>query len=222
MIYKICKKCGEEKIITKFKKCRTAKDGFINICEKCRYIKQKEWVRNNIEKVREKNKKWYKNNLEKAKEYSKKYYKNNIKRLKKNNRKWKKNNIDKIKEYNKKWIKNEIKNNIHFKLKMTISGSIRSRLKRRFSSKNDKSTFSFLPYTVDELKEHLERQFEPWMNWSNWSNKRGCWNIDHIRPDSSFNYKSVEDNEFQECWALKNLRPLEYIENIKKSNKIYV
>ena len=46
--------------------------------------------------------------------------------------------------------------------------------------------------------------------------------IDHIRPDSSFDYKSVEDKEFQKCWALGNLRPLDAIKNIKKSSKIII
>ena len=58
------------------------------------------------------------------------------------------------------------------------------------------------------------------MNWKNYGNKLGYWNIDHFYPDSSFDYKSVEDEEFQKCWALENLRPMEWIENIKKGKKI--
>ena len=56
------------------------------------------------------------------------------------------------------------------------------------------------------------------MNWDNWGKGEGKWNIDHIKPDSSFNYTSVEDKEFQECWALENLQPLEARENLIKSN----
>lgn len=58
------------------------------------------------------------------------------------------------------------------------------------------------------------------MNWSNYGNSIGCWNIDHIKPDSSFSYMSVDDKEFQECWALENLRPLDSIENYKKGNRV--
>ena len=54
------------------------------------------------------------------------------------------------------------------------------------------------------------------MNWNNY----GKWHIDHVRPDRSFNYKSVKDKEFQECWALKNLQPLWAIDNLKKGGKI--
>lgn len=89
-------------------------------------------------------------------------------------------------------------------------------------NKGNKSIFDFLPWTIDDLIKHLEYQFEPWMNWQNYGNKLGCWSIDHIYPDSRFNYKSVDDKEFQKCWALENLQPLDHIKNIKKRDKIYL
>jgi len=62
------------------------------------------------------------------------------------------------------------------------------------------------------FEKYLEEKFIKGMTWDNY----GKWHIDHIKPDSLFHYKSVDDKEFQECWALKNLQPLEFIENIKK------
>lgn len=86
--------------------------------------------------------------------------------------------------------------------------------------KNGKSVFEFLPYTFEQLKEHMESQFEPWMSWENYGGKtknpKKTWWIDHIIPQSSFIFESMTDKAFQECWALSNLRPLEKIENIKK------
>ncbi|MGI0058729.1 MAG: hypothetical protein ACREBJ_03080 [Nitrosotalea sp.] len=73
-----------------------------------------------------------------------------------------------------------------------------------------------------ELKEHLEKQFEPWMNWQNHGRAvidKRTWQIDHIVSQSKLPYASMEDENFQKCWALNNLRPLESFENIKKSNK---
>jgi len=58
------------------------------------------------------------------------------------------------------------------------------------------------------------------MTWENYGNDKKSWSIDHIKPQSSFNYISVNDEEFKQCWALKNLQPLWHLENIKKSNKI--
>ena len=174
----------------------------------------------NIEKIKKQAKKCYKKNSEKIKKRNKNYGIMNREKCTKREKRWKKNNLEKVKGYFNNYIKQRKRIDIHFKLKMNISSLIRARLRYHLSSKNGKSTFTFLPYTVDELKQHLEKQFKPWMNWNNWGNKQDCWNIDHIEPDCSFNYKSVEDEEFQKCWALKNLRPLDAIENIKKKDKI--
>jgi len=89
--------------------------------------------------------------------------------------------------------------------------------------KNGKSVFQHLPYTFQQLKEHLEKHFEPWMSWENYGGRtdgtRKTWQVDHIIPHSSFNYISLEDTAFKDCWALSNLRPLEKIENMIKGNR---
>lgn len=121
--------------------------------------------------------------------------------------------------YKKQWEK--IKNNPRLKLRQKISGLINKKLKRRLINKNHKSTFKdILPYTVDDLMKHLELLFEPWMNWSNHGYGEGKWSIDHKIPDSSFNYKSVEDEEFKRCWALENLQPMDWHENLFKNDKL--
>lgn len=208
--------------------------------------RNKKWKKNHPEKVKESDKKFRKNNLEKVRGWKKNYYKNNLKKIReyqegwvKNNpqkrriynQRWYKKNIEKVKEIHKKWKKNnkryykkytsnKRKTDIHYKIKCNISALIRERLKRRLFSKNGQSTFTFLPYTVDDLIKHLESLFQPWINWQNYGNKAGYWTIDHIKPDSSFHYTSVENEEFQKCWALSNLQPMEFIENIKKSDKL--
>jgi glycosyltransferase involved in cell wall biosynthesis len=71
-------------------------------------------------------------------------------------------------------------------------------------------------YNIKELREHLEKQFDENMSWDNYCK---YWWVDHIKPISLFNYKKPEDKEFKECWSLKNLQPMEKIENIKKRDK---
>ena len=71
-------------------------------------------------------------------------------------------------------------------------------------------------YTVSELRRHIENQFKPGMSWANY----GEWEIDHIIPKSAFNYKSEQDAQFKQCWALNNIQPLWVAENQKKQNKI--
>lgn len=69
---------------------------------------------------------------------------------------------------------------------------------------------ALVPYNLQQLKEHLESQFDENMNWDNYGS---YWEIDHIIPQNLFNITTVEDKEFQICWSLKNLRPLEKIAN---------
>lgn len=102
----------------------------------------------------------------------------------------------------------------------SMKANINSRFKHRNLEKQE-GVFRHLPYTIHELMEHLESQFEPWMNWDNhglYSPHKKTWQIDHIKADASFNYKSVQDDDFISSWALENLRPLESLTNILKSN----
>lgn len=114
------------------------------------------------------------------------------------------------------------KTDIAFVLKEKISGRVWAAIKGR---KGGKSIRKYLPYTMQELKDHLEKQFEPWMTWDNygtyrldiWNNDDSTtwtWNIDHIIPHSRFKYTSMEDQEFKDCWALSNLRPYSSKQNI--------
>jgi hypothetical protein len=83
--------------------------------------------------------------------------------------------------------------------------------------KNNQSILKYLPYTMVELKFHLENKFDKNMSWANYGI---YWHIDHIYPQSLLPYTSMSDDNFKICWALDNLRPLEKTENLKKSNKL--
>jgi hypothetical protein len=114
-------------------------------------------------------------------------------------------------------------NSIFYKLKNNISRAISFYLDLNNSSKKGDSCSLYLPFTKNQLKQHLESQFEDWMNWDNYgpaSTEKRNWNIDHIIPQSILQYTSMEDENFKKCWSLENLRPLDSIENIKKGNKI--
>ena len=72
---------------------------------------------------------------------------------------------------------------------------------------------SLCGYTIDDLRQHLERQFVRGMSWENMGSG---WHIDHIVPLSSFSFSSVTCPEFRAAWALSNLRPLWATENMSK------
>lgn len=232
----MCKKCYHEEY------CKINSEK-IKIYSKKYYNENHEKIINdgkkyrklNTEKEKERHKKYQLENPEKCKESQKKYYEanrkkrneNNKKRQRKNpercrayNKEWLKENREKYNEYHRKYSNNKRKINLQFRIKDNVSSRIRQCLKKKLSSKNGKSAFDFLPYSMNELKQHLENLFEPWMTWKNWGMGKGNWQIDHKIPESSFSYKSVYDKEFQKCWALENLQPLDAIENIKKGNKI--
>jgi hypothetical protein len=100
-----------------------------------------------------------------------------------------------------------------FLLHGRMSCLIRARLR---SGKQGETWTKLVDYSLDELRTHIEKQFLPGMSWEN-STK---WHIDHIIPASSFNYESVDDEQFRRCWALTNLRPLWRTDNLKKGNKV--
>jgi hypothetical protein len=123
--------------------------------------------------------------------------------------------------------KNNIKrkNNVNIRLRDTIAVSIWRSININNGNKQFKSVLKYLPYTINELKIHLEKQFEPWMNWNNqgiynknmWNNNdqsTWTWQIDHIIPHSTFKYTSMEDESFKKCWALDNLRPYSSKQNL--------
>lgn len=118
--------------------------------------------------------------------------------------------------------RNRRKNDPAWKLKKNVGSSIARSMASR-GNKKEASCFEYLDYTAEELRVHLEEQFEPWMSWENWgkaSNSERTWHIDHIYPHSKLPYDSLEHPNFKKCWALENLRPLCAIENIKKKDKV--
>lgn len=97
-----------------------------------------------------------------------------------------------------------------------MSRRMRHALEGRNLSKNWQHIFSMVGFTVDDLFKHLESKFQLGMTWDN----IGEWHIDHIVPESSFNYSSFEDDSFKQCWSLNNLQPLWAQDNLKKGAKI--
>lgn len=148
------------------------------------------------------------------KEYHRDYWiKNKEKYALKNrlySRKWKRK--DRVKKITNERCKERYRENPMFKLRMIMSFHIRQVLKGK---KGGVSWLKLLGYKPEDLKKHLELQFDDKMSWKNHGT---YWHIDHIKPASAFNFTSPNDKEFKECWALNNLQPLEKIANLKKSN----
>jgi hypothetical protein len=217
-------------------------------CEECvnkrEAENQRKYVANNREEVCARLREDYRENIEDRKKYSKQKYEENREERIKYSREY--NKLPQTKQLRKQWreknkerlnaekrINNKkpearsklrkLNNKLYysnpsFRLRKIVSSRIRLALIENNSSKNNKSITKYLPYTIQELKLHIEQQFESWMNWNNlgkynpetWNEKdpsTWTWQIDHIDPHANFQYKSMEDEAFQQCWALSNLRP---------------
>lgn len=123
-------------------------------------------------------------------------------------------NRERIREREKIWSKKKRAANPTFRLCENMSSGIWQSLK---NGKQGRKWESLVGYTAAELIAHLEARFLPGMTWENYG-KFG-WHVDHIRPISSFSFASVDDPEFKKCWALENLRPLWWDDNIRKKDK---
>ena len=188
--------------------------------------RNRRWKKANRDKVRAARKRYAIKYPEKVKqesmvfrqehpEYAKKWYTKHKEEAKE----WWQNRSEEQKaakaEYNKNWKNKQYTENTVYRLRIIISTSMMRSIKK---NKTNKRLYRYLGYTIEELKEHLEHQFEDWMNWDNLgltaNKEKETWQIDHIIPVNTFNIKEIGDEEFRKCWALDNLRPLDsYINN---------
>ncbi len=137
---------------------------------------------------------------------------------------YRKNNKEILQKQNKEWKSNKRKSDTAYKLRANVSRIISLSLNSNGGSKAGNSIMDYLTYTIEELKAHIESQWEDWMNWENHGvYKLGGerkWHIDHIIPQSLLPFDSMEHPNFLKCWALNNIRPLDAVENMLKSDNI--
>lgn len=206
---------------------------FVKIKDLCQKHYNKQYRLANKEKISNKKKEYTKANKSLKKEYDKKYRQLNREKIAKEKQQDYLNNIEHYTEYHKKYRRlnkdrlnlkrqqvynSKLKFDPSYKLRKSISKLVKFHLESNSSSKKGSSILKYLPYSIDDLKNHIETQFEAWMTWENWgtynadcwddnNNKTWKWQIDHIIPQSNLPYTSMEDDNFKKCWALENLRP---------------
>lgn len=229
---KTCKICGFTGDTDLFKKNR-------RVCKKCySNIQAQNRAKADKKEIAEYQQRYRQANLESLKDSKKQYYElnkisiNNLQKI------YYQENSEIIKHRNAEYRKNHKSErnarekdrrdtNPAYKLRVYLSRDIF----RSIKSKKGLSTFDLLPYSVDELKVHLEKQFEPWMTWENhgkydsstWDDNNTStwtWQIDHIIPRSKFVYTNFDEPDFIECWSLSNLRPLSAKVNLISGSKL--
>lgn len=267
--YKKCSKCGEEKLYIEENFYVNTNNN--SRCIVCKNEDAKEYRNQNIENAREKDRTRYQNEKEKRKKNGKKYYEENKNEILVKNKIYRENNKEKYQITQKKYYqehKEEISIRVSiyydnnrekiikktvdysrerrkidpiYKLRKDISKSIYDGLIGRCASKEGESSWAYLDYTPQILREHLESLFSHpdnlnpldgsvWMTlenrgkylknvWDDNNPSTWTWQIDHIIPQSDFNFTSMKDEEFKKCWALSNLRPYSAKKNLDEGVK---
>lgn len=206
---KICSKCKDEKQIDEFGKDSSRKDGYSYLCKICLINKSRLYKKNNHDKILNGYKEYREKNNEKIKNSRKEYVKNNQEKISE----YKKQYYLINKDYFLKWEKNKRDIDELFKL----SGNVRKRLNKFFKVKNFKKsnkTIDIVGCTPQELKTHLERQFQDGMSWDNYGFYG--WHIDHIIPLSS----AQNEEEIYKLCHYTNLQPLWAKDNLSKGDKL--
>ena len=194
----------------------------------------KQWREKNKEYVKQKDKE--RQQSESRQEWRKENSEKNREKLNEQMRAWRKNNPDRAKEIDarrnekperkerlkinhREYYKRKRETNPLFKTTENIRRMIQLAVKKNGFTKKSK-THQILGCSVEEFRQHLENQFEPWMTWDNYGKYNGQlnfgWDIDHIIPLATIETEEdvIRLNHYT------NLKPLcsKFNRDIKRDN----
>lgn len=245
---KICIGCKQEKLIEQFSWKVKSKGYRQSYCKTCESENSRRYRQENRERLNDWKRTWKKENPDKVREAGRGYAARHPEILADKSRRYRERNPDVIATYNKKYRKenaefvaalkrvwaannrereNELRRErlaenlkdkefaARYRLNLRMANSINRSLS---GNKNGAEWGKLVGYTLEELMGHLEAAFSPGMTWENRGSKG--WHIDHIKPIASFSFTSPNDVAFRECWAIENLQPLWWRDNLKKGAQV--
>ena len=186
---KQCKKCCEIKEYKFFQKRTDSKDGYRNECKSCQSKYMEKWKKENRDYWLKLNREYNLVNKEKRAKYNAE-------------------NRDKDNEYQRYRRRTDVNYRLRKNLHIRMWGAFKGVSKST-------STLELIGCTVDELREHIKKQFDENMTWDNYGHSG--WVIDHIRPCASFDLTDPEQQ--RQCFHYSNLHPLWAHDNSVKSDK---
>lgn len=207
---KRCHRCGEIKPLSEFGVQMSKKDGRRGTCKSCMKLMDASYRASRREVRAAESKRWREENPEKARRSTMNWRAKNADRARELLQMWHRANPNKQSEYAAARSMDP-----GYRLSTAIRAGISSSI--RGERKGGRRTEDLLGYTITELRSHLESLFVPGMTWDNYG--QYGWHIDHVRPLSSFVITSAEDESFKQAWALSNLQPLWWRDNISKGSK---
>ena len=126
---------------------------------------------------------------------------------KKNRSKWKTSDLGRAK--NLEYMNTLYRTNHQYRLRVLFCSRLRKLIKK------ENPSVEYLGCTYEYFLKWMEYNFDEKINWDNAGK---YWDIDHIKPCSSFDL--TVSVQVSECFNWKNLRPLSKEENQKKGSKI--
>ena len=138
------------------------------------------------------------------------YQKHREKRLARS-RKYRAENAERLSGKSASYIRERRKNDMAYAMKARLQARISDAFQAAGLKKNSR-TEAMLGCSIQQFKNHIEKQFLPGMTWGN----KTQWHIDHILPCASA--KSME--ELQALFHFTNLRPTWAADNLAKSDRV--
>lgn len=142
----------------------------------------------------------------------KSYKERNPEKSKASNKASREKNIEKYRAYRRDYSRRRVATDPCFRLETCLRTRMVHALRDRIKSA---TTLELLGCSAEQLKQHLEKQFQPGMTWENYGPKG--WHIDHKKPCASFNL--ADPTQQRECFHFSNLQPLWALDNIKKGDR---
>lgn len=214
-----------KKILAQIKEAKLFNKPFNKLTERLTKLREEqqkiataEWIKKNKEYMSKKNKIRHKNNMS-VEQYRKenvaraqKWYFENKEKKSVYDKKRREENPQRIRDNHNKWKKKQWANKTEYMIKEILSKRVRNALNAVYVKKVAR-TKNLVGCEISFLKQYIANKFKKRMSWDNY----GEWEIDHIRPCSSYNLKDPEQQ--LECFNYSNLQPLWKKENRKKSDK---
>jgi hypothetical protein len=202
---KPCSKCNQVKDEVMFRKDKTCRNGYSNICLVCSNQYHKEYEQKNADKIAKRKKSYRQRDYVKASQRNQYYRRRDAGKL----------DYANINEKRRLNMKRKYHEEPAFKLRVLLRTRLNEALRNDAKAG---SAIRDLGCSMEFFKGYIEAQFKDGMNWNNRGHGEGKWQLDHIYPLSKVDLTNRE--QFLKVHHYTKYQPLWSNENRAKSNHL--
>jgi len=211
-IEKKCRVCGETKNVSEYY-INKRDNAPVAKCKLCHNKMTDKWAADHREEMLILHRRWRSLNPGREKPSTKEQIARYNKQGANRKKEWAGANKERLRPLKARWMREKLKDP-----KWKLAAAMKNRMWRELKgAKNGRHWETLVGYPLAKLIKHLEKQFITGMTWENYGS---YWHVDHIIPVAAFNFCSPSDIDFQKCWSLNNLQPLEAKKNFSKADKL--